>query len=260
MKLLTRVSVTSLLFFILVACNPQGMGGSPTGSIPTEEQIDTSESGGGNCGNPLFPVVYGAVWEYQAENAVIGDYTFSHEISTVGTDEFTLTAQFSTGVTADVEWTCDDGNLIQMQAGNGPAGMLSSLGGTYGFTETTSHTGNTLPATVYAGDTWEQSMILGGEVHVPPDKIGFADGMYTASFNAIGLEAVEVPAGAFQAMRIEVQAMYDLVITVDGIEVAVPIPTSMILWYAPNVGLVRAENNNEMVEYDIIELWRYTIP
>jgi hypothetical protein len=256
MKALTKMMIFSILPAFLVACSLPGVGNT----IPAGGTGGTPAAMGGNCTNPLFPVVYRAVWDYQAENPVIGDYSFSYEIGPVGADGFLLTVEYSTGVAADLEWTCDAGDLIQLEAGNGPAGVMASLGGTWGFTETGNHFGVTLPANVSAGDTWLQSMDLGGQVHLPNNTIGSAEGTYSASYSATGMEEVSVPAGTFDAMRIEVQALYDLVVTVEGMDVPMPFPTSMTLWYAPGVGLVKAENMNEITTYEIIELWRYSIP
>lgn len=152
------------------------------------------------------------------------------------------------------------GDLTQLEAGYGPAGVVAALGGIYGSLDTDNVAGLTLPRNISADDSWSQSMDLSGQVHLPNDTLGYAEGVYSASYTAIGMENITMPAGTYNAMRIQVNMLYDVVVTVEEIDVPWPFPVNLTLWYAPGVGLVKAENLNEIIEHENIELLRYFIP
>jgi hypothetical protein len=186
------------LIAAIMACNmPEAGTVEPTSDVeltrivePTSVPVPTSGGGGnqvGECANPLYPVVTGATWAYASQGYTLGDYTFTHAITYVGPNAFTLTIEYDSGVTATLEWSCDSGNFIQMDFSNGPAGALASVGGARGSFDTEDVVGVTLPAQVSAGDTWQQFANISGEVRLPDGKGGTAEGPYSAAYTAIGI-------------------------------------------------------------------------
>ena len=257
-----------LLIFTLAACSistgtstptPTTWGGLPGGAGVTPGGGGSS-GGTGNCNNPLWPVASGANWSYESNGSALGQYTFTNTISDAGTDGFGLTVQYSTGVTAAQAWQCQAGNLISLSVGGGTAATLSTSNGTNAHTETTGNSGVTLPALVSASNAWSQTMNLSGTVNMPDGKSGSSEGTYVADFSAVGIESVSVPAGSFDAMRIEVTTVYTLNITVEGLTVPTVVNNAATLWYAPGVGLVMSVNANDIMGTETITLTGYNVP
>ena len=85
----------------------------------------------------------------------------------------------------------------------------------------------------------------------------------SSTFNAIGEENVTVPAGAFNAMKIHVEMIFDMQVTFSGINTPVKFTSSSDMWYAPDVGWVKSTGSGDIMgtSYDeSIELQSYNIP
>lgn len=248
----------NLTIFILItamtACSLPGGGGD--GGAPTSVR--------GDCVNPLYPVVVNATWNYTSSGSVIGDYEFAQRITNVRADGFTLTIEYSTGVTTTQEWSCQAGDLVVLEAGNGPAATLASIGGTSSQVDTEDVSGVTLPASITSGSAWSQTFTFNGEANLPNGTTGTGEGSYSSTYKALGMETITVAAGTFEAMRIEVESVYDLTVTVElegqEIEVPVAVGSTITMWYASNIGLVKMVSNNDMMGEESIELTRYTSP
>ena len=275
MKIQKLFSTTFILMlvFTLAACNLPG--GAPLGGpTPTPTRLGGSSpddggsgspgggigGGSGSCANPLWPVVSGAYWSYESNDSVLGQYTFTSTVTEVGTDGFGLTNEYSTGVTAAQAWQCQAGNLISLSVGGGTAATLSTDNGTNAHTETTGNSGVTLPALVSPGDAWSQTMNLSGTVTLTDGNSGSSEGAYVADYSAVGIESISVPAGSFEAMRIEMNSVYTLNITVEGMTVPTVVNNAATLWYAPGVGLVMSVNTNDIMGTETITLTGYNVP
>ena len=270
MKIRTLLSkiFSFLLILTLTACSiPTGRptptptlpGGSPAGGT-TPSEAGSGGSGSGNCTNPLWPIVPNAKWEYASSGSDTGDYTFTQTISLVRPDGFTLDVEYSTGVYASQEWSCAGGDLTSMNPTSGSAASLSTLNGVNAQTDTDGVAGVTLPASIAPEATWAQTYDISGDVSMPGGKHGSAQGTYGSDYKAIGTETVSVPAGTFEAMRIEVQMTYNLTITLEDLEVPTSVGTVLTMWYAPGVGLVKVESANDIMGAETIELTYYHIP
>jgi hypothetical protein len=149
-------------------------------------------------------------------------------------------------------WNCTTAGLVQL---GGPlaSSIQSNFGG--GSMKTLSTTGVTIPTHINAGDSWSQ--VTQFEFNIPNFSV---TGTLTYDFKALGLEQVTVPAGAFNAMKIQVNARSENVksglpinITADG-----------FYWFAPGVGRVKASEkvsaNGNLVSDVEGELQSYHLP
>jgi hypothetical protein len=107
---------------------------------------------------------------------------------------------------------------------------------------TTSNEGITLPGDIQQGDDWSQT--IGVKVSAGDQTMDF---IIDTTYTALGYETVTVPAGTFNALKIEQSA------DMGGSE-----PTIQTLWYVQDVGLVKSLI--EVGETYVNELVSYNIP
>ena len=153
-------------------------------------------------------------------------------ITSVETDSFereiTTTLSNGTQKAYTDSWKCTpDGLVLQ----GGP--LATTFQSVYGNAtmKTLSTTGVTLPAHINAGDSWTQDAQLAFTSTLVSVNITL-----TYNFKAIGLELVTVPAGTFNAMKIQIDVTSQATtatrtnnIAVDGFE-----------WFVPGVGAVKS--------------------
>jgi hypothetical protein len=104
------------------------------------------------------------------------------------------------------------------------------------FVEVISSEGVTLPTSVTEGDEWEQRTSI-----MFSSKDIASSATITHEAEAIGMESVTVPAGTFQAMRIDVTSTMDLMNYPGGEDITF----EGTYWLAPGVGLVRMAGGGE---------------
>lgn len=197
---------------------------TPTASMPENDV----------CGNPYYPVVDGTRWVYQGSEG-----QFTHTISTSAPDTFTITVE-SGDDTFIIQGFCSEGDISLL---NVPGNSLSYTGSSGGSSmTTTSNEGVSLPGDIQLGDDWSQT--IGVEVAAGNLSQSFT---IETTYTALGYEAVSVPAGTFEALKIEQSS-----------DMGSPNPTIQHLWYVQGVGLVKSDIvlqdqtiTNELVMYNI---------
>jgi hypothetical protein len=261
----------SFVLSLLMACS---LGGSPSTpqeetAVPenaaqeevTEEASLPTESAGSNggtgpCANPYYPVREGATWNYQGTSSLTEPYTFTDSISSVRADGFTLTSEFDE-LTRTQEWACTPDGIVALQLGGGLTTAQTSL-----TVETQSASGVTYPAEVDAGDTWSHSIEFTGTMDIAGNP-GDAEGSTRSDFTALGVESVSVPAGTFEAMKVEIQTTFEATVTFQGVSVPVTFTTTTLSWYAEGVGWVKSDSSGDFMGQaytDTIELQSYSLP
>jgi hypothetical protein len=254
------------MFFTLMAltlaqfaCNfgrPQPSTTTPespvTSSLATQPALS---SNAGNCQNDYLPVKVGATW---TSNGKISSESFTRvsTITSVGKDNFqsqtVLTDSLGKQISTIESWNCTTGGLVQL---GGP--LASPIQSTFGSDsmKTISTTGITLPAHINPGDSWSQQTQL--EFTIPNLSI---TGTLNYNFQALGLEQVTVPAGTFNAMKVQVNAKSESVKS--GLPIA--ITADGFYWFAPGVGRVKGSEkisaNGSLVSDVEGELQSYSIP
>jgi hypothetical protein len=256
------VASAAVLVFSLLACS---LGASPPAADqagrepPFDETAPTSPSSplaSGDCANPLSPVTVGATWNY-AMSGVTSD-TFVRSITAVHAQGFTDQDVFASGVTRTGEWKCSAGALVALNPNGGTTASVQTTDVDANF-QTTLLDGVTLPAAVNAGDTWAQNITIEGTQNLNgTDVISKNAAAFTCT--AGGIESVSVPAGSFDAQRVECQVDMTITVTMNGIEVPTTFTSTSTAWYAPGVGMVKAESVSTDMGNSTLELTGYTIP
>lgn len=238
-----------LVALLLAACGAQP-GSDSTGGGGGSQAGNAS----GPCANPLYPVKVGDTWNYSITGLVSSSFT--RTILEVTDTGFTDQDTFPGPVTRTGQWACDSGNLTSLTPSEGPSGQVQTTG-TSTDVQTSDLTGMTLPASIQAGDTWNQHMIMTGNT-VVSDVTAQSSTEMTMTCTADGNESVTATAGTFNAMKVTCQTTMAMTITLSGISV----PTTLILttdsWYAPGVGLVRSVTTGENLD-STIDLISYTL-
>jgi hypothetical protein len=232
-----------------------------TATVPAAGTTSTLEgSGQGLCANLYYPVRPGATWIYKSTGGPAGEYSFSDTISAVRADGFTLSTQVG-DITRTQEWTCTTEGLAALQLGGAPAAMLNSQNIQLNLAISNA-SGLTFPSQIGPGSQWQQNMDVSGNVTAFNEQAE-ATGSVQMSFNAIGNESVSVPAGTFDALKVEVDVNLNLNATYQGIALPVSVTGDYTYWFAPNVGWVKASGTGKVLGNsfsETTELQSYTIP
>jgi hypothetical protein len=274
MRLLSIFAAGTFLLASMLACN---LGSSaPTGEdvqpIQTEPGVeapstDATEAASateppaanptqGACSNPYLPVVQGATWNY----TLIGPQndTFTRSIVSVDAANFVDQDVFGAGVTRQGKWECDNGNLTALNpSGGSGTASIETAGMTVEY-ETTAHAGVTLPASINPGDSWSQSLTLEGTQSIG----GISNPVKNQTDNActaVGLETVTVPAGTFEAMRVDCTSTVNITVDFQGSPLDTTFTTTGSNWYAPGVGVVKIVTTGSELD-STVELTSYSIP
>jgi hypothetical protein len=244
-KLLVVLIVAALL---VAGCGPQtSIPARPTPTDLGESNVSVTQNpatevpapSGSNendqCGNPYYPVVNGAEWTYTGPTG-----QFTHTLATGDNGAFTDTVK-SGEDTFIIQGLCMEGGDINLL--DTPGNSLSYSGSSESSTmTTTSNDGVSLPGDIQKGDDWSQT--IGVEVSAGKQTMNFT---INTTFTAVDYETVTVPAGTFNALKVE-----------ESSDMGGPEPTIINIWYVQNVGSVKTEIKmgdqtlvNELVSYNI---------
>lgn len=215
----------------------------------------TSAPAKGGCTNPYLPAIVGASWTYQLTGTTTDTYT--HTILSADEDSFIEQDAFASGVTRQAEWKCENGNLIALNPSGGNSANVTAEGVQTDF-NTTSLEGLTLPASIQAGDSWTQSLTLEGTETVNEMVIP-AKNQFTSACTAVGVESVTVPAGTFDAMRVDCTTQMNITMTMNGVDIPSVIDLAGTNWFALNIGLVKTVSTGSGLD-SVNELVTYRLP
>jgi hypothetical protein len=272
-KTYTRISALLIIIF-LAACSTPPVPPTNTQSIETAQTTLTETASAptatlagstpgtelGFCSNTYYPVRQGATWTYKSTGGPAGEYSFTDTITAVGADGFTLSTQIGDLVRTQ-EWTCTAEGLTALQLGGAPAAMLNSQNIQLNL-DIDNATGVTFPSQINPGDQWQQKMDVTGTVRAMNEDAE-ASGTVQMSFNAIGNESVTVPAGTFDALKVNVDVALNVNASYEGITLPVSFSGAYTYWFAPGVGWVKASGTGNVLGSsftDTTELQSYNIP
>lgn len=260
MNNLIRIFLPLMFVAGLVGCNtaaPIPAAGPTQLPVPTATPTAGAQ---GACANSLYPVVEGATWTYAGTGGPAGSYAFTDTITVVRPDGFTLTSVFNNEVTRTQEWICKPEGLVAMQL-PGVAGSLTANQFQAQF-EASDIRGITLPASVSPGEKWPFGLNIKGTL-TAGSTTAQADGDAGFAFQAISLESISVPAGTFNAMKIDTVLTLDFTATVSGLSVPLKLILNGASWYAPGIGMVKTVARGDLAGQsfsDTLELQSYSIP
>lgn len=258
-----NISIFIASIFVLasmLACNlgasaPEGDGSKPANASTAEAPTEAPLAAPNACDNPYMPIIVGATWNYNL-NGPTPD-TYVHSILSVEASGFTEQDVFGTGVTRQGTWNCENGNLIALNPSGGNSSSVTAEGTSVDF-KTTALEGVTLPASLNPGDTWSQSLTLEGTQTLNGEAFP-ASNQLTQNCTATGVESVTVPAGTFDAMRVDCQVNMNITIDIAGSPFTTPIALVNTNWYALKVGLVKTVSTGSGLD-STTELTSYLIP
>jgi hypothetical protein len=227
-------------------------GPSPTPAPAATPAPPEPAPAAGPCQNPYYPVVTGASWEYQISGT--SSDTFVRSITNVRENGFDDQDVFSAGVTRRGSWECREGELISLTPGSGASVIASDVQANFTIE---SNTGITFPADPRPGTEWTQTIIYRGQQTIGDTNVESRN-VLNLSCKAIGMERVSVPAGDFEALRVDCTTQLDISISVP---LAMNLSTTVTgsAWYAPGVGWVKSRDSGEMGVTEVV-LLSYTIP
>lgn len=226
----------------------------------TPEESGMPVAGEGRCANTYYPVRKGSTWTYKSTGGPAGEYSFTDTITSVRADGFTLSTQIS-DLTRAQEWTCTAEGLAPLQLGGAPAAMLNAQNIQLNL-DVNNSSGVTFPGEIHPGDQWQQNLDVEGDVSLANEE-GRATGSAQMGFNAIGTESVTVPAGTFEALKIQVDTSLNVTVTYEGLALPVTFSGSHTYWFAQGVGWVKASGTGNVLGTsfsETTELQSYSIP
>jgi hypothetical protein len=266
----------SLIIIFLVACSPSPnlptatlqvtetqappAETTQTATAPATLEGNTPVAGAGLCASTHYPVRQGATWTYKSTGGPAGEYSFTDTITAVREDGFTLSTQIG-DLTRAQEWSCSAEGLAALQLGGAPAAMLNAQNIQMNLNVTNGN-GVTFPSQITAGDQWQQNLDFTGNVSMMNEEAD-ATGTAQMNFNAVGSESVTVPAGTFEALKVEADVTLNINATYEGITLPVSFSGDYTYWFAPGVGWVKATGTGNALGNsftETTELQSYNIP
>jgi hypothetical protein len=273
-KKIHRIFGALLIIIFLTACSapsptetqiantpvPQATSGEIATEPPATAENAAPIAAEGLCINPYYPVREGATWSYKSTGGPAGEYSFTDTIASVRQDGFTLSTHLG-DLTRTQEWTCTSEGLSALQLGGAPAAMLNSQNMHLDL-DVQNASGVTFPRQMKPGDQWQQSADVKGKASVANEK-GEASGTVQMTFAAIGQENVTVPAGMFDALKINVVVTLNLNAAYGGITLPVTFSGKYTYWFVQDVGWVKASGTGNVLGSsfsETTELQSYSLP
>lgn len=222
------------------------------GNGGVEPTVAADFSGQTACDTRYFPLRQGATWYYTGDEINL-TWTVTEASGDKENANVTMVADVGSDVTIDYHWTCSSEGVVSYDFGTFNFAQVEGLEGIQ--FEVTDASGSFLPPGELApGATWENSYII--QMSFSGGGQSFTSSSSTSQvFTAVGLETVTVPAGTFEAMRVESVGS----ITSETMGQSFTSDISTTYWFAEGVGMVRTASTTMDVG-SIMELVRYSIP
>jgi hypothetical protein len=242
-------------FIIIFLCSIAGLSGCnlperQAAHIPIQpgtSLVETTPTPTGLCSNPYFPIAVGDQWEYSGNNSLIGAYTRTDNVTSTNTTSFTLATSVGNVIYSAI-FDCSSTGLTAQNPIQQYAGALLSSPDAPVRVNMTSNTGTSLPATIITGDTWQQTT----DWQATSPRLNI-NGRFVFDYSAAGYEIVTVPAGQFNALRV------DATIHVEVTSLHVPVGTfTSTSWWAAEVGLVKSEGTSHVTGVDFTDSMQLT--
>lgn len=208
---------------------------TPTPKPPTPTPAPVTSSG---CDNRYYPVAPGLTWIYSAGGPATSTYTVTLE--NITDTSFTMVQTFDE-LTNTTNYECTREGIMAAQYGGLEMAEANIQ------IETLNGRGILIPAddAWRVGKTWDASYDLVGSLAAAEGMTGTITGTVAIANEIVAQEKVTVPAGTFDAFRVDATMTQTMVMSMGGI--AAPQPFTIAIdtssWYAPGVGLVKSETD-----------------
>lgn len=247
----------------LAACSNLGSGTETQQIVLPYTQMAPPiiPSTGGLCDNLLYPIRQGASWAYINSGGPNGTFAYGDTISEVRADGFTLTSQIA-NLTRTQEWVCEADGLKALELGGGTTTSITAQGLTAEFT-TVEVTGISLPKDIPSNMQWHYGLTIQGTIPMPTGEQVQSNGTYLVDSQEQGRETVTVPAGTFDAVKIQTNSTVEILVPFGNEQVPMTYRGTSVTWYAPGVGYIKSIENWDLgsTPYTATtELQTYVIP
>ena len=247
---MTRPNVILITIFAMALSACQSAVPTQQGqasNVAPSAQPPVVQASGDLCANPFWPVVEGANWTSNLHTDQ-GDMTQVDTITDVGSDAFLVDTTQGQSTNYIITWTCTPEGLLWLQTDGGQFAAV--------FPDaqwaTNSYSGVSIPKQIQPGDSWASSESL-----TATSSQGSFDFNVNIDFHAMGVESVTVPAGTFNAMRVDLVMVFSGQVSGQDFETTYNISD----WVAEGVGLVRSVATSDVGGADYsLELASYSIP
>jgi hypothetical protein len=210
------------------AATPTLATAAETGALPA-----------GDCGNVFYPVIEGRTLRYANTIPGFGNTEHTVTYSDVTDTSFTATTDLGDGNVLTQTWTCSGEGLLQPEFSQLPTAEEFTL--TVEFVESS---GLTIPAAdqFQPGMTWTTHYVANATVSdAGAGEMTMAQ-TTDLTHTVVGPETITVPAGTFDALRVETTGNVSSVTSVGGVSVPpMELAMSFVSWYAEGIGLVRQD-------------------
>lgn len=192
--------------------------------------------------NSYYPLVAGATWTYQADGM-----TYSQSVLEVTADSVRVSVQFDSEEAMEMTYQCgEDGVLV--------SSVLDGLVEGMDF-EILSQEGTSYPNVINVGDEWEEEIVMASTMTMEGMEMTTRTTVATLT-RATALESVTVPAGTFNALRLEGTSDITNVTVMMGMEIPVSMTSTTQTWLVEGIGMVLSVDESG----GRVELVSYTIP
>lgn len=255
----TTIVVTVLVLITACSSDEQPFKAPLPTILPSTGQT-TSDTVNEICNNPLFPVKQNASWTYFNSGGPNGDFAYTDTITSITQDGFVLTSQFPSLSLAQ-NWICSSEGYIAQQLGGGTTASISMQNMITDF-KTLQVFGVSLPQTITPGMQWKYDLSMQGSVAMPGEQTQ-SPGTFSLTMQELGTESIIVPAGTFDATKIQATFTANIDVDFEGSPIRYTIIGTSLLWYAPNIGFAKSIENIDFSGTSFTsttELQTYNIP
>ena len=256
---LTRFAAIALLFAFAAACSP--IAPTPTPIPPTPTPTVTPNPAG-LCANNLIPVKEGVTWTYNNNVDTSNAEQFTAAITDVRHDGFTVELTSAGNPTLKQDWFCKPEGLVASGIGSGQGFMGINVAGIDADLSTSNPSGVILPPSVQQGTQWPFGIDITGKLsqgNVSADL----KGSLASTMQAVGTESVTVPAGTFNAIKVQGTPTLNVNATYQGLSLPFSSSVNATLWFAPGIGWVKSIVSGSLLGTSFsstTELQSYNIP
>ena len=212
-----------------------------TNSAPTTNAnaAPAQAPGETKCGVPYYPISASLEKQYRVtyDRNAAPPATYTEGYADIKPDSFTLRYQFPE-LSVSAGWNCTSEGMIALEYGK----LDSARQATNFKMETVGRTGVTVPSAERwrEGGEWRSSYEIRTEIAGPQGPSGRGSGTIEITNRVVGRERVTVPAGTYDALKVESTMAMKLTVRVG--QMTMPTNTNLrnTSWFAENVGMVRA--------------------
>lgn len=233
-------SVACLCLLLSVAGCRRGQAPTDNASAVNANAAPTQAAAGETrCGVPYYPISAGLEKQYRVtyERNAAPAATYTETYADIGPDSFTLRYSFPE-MTVNTGWNCTPEGMVALEYGR-----LDTARRQTGFKmETVGRTGVTVPAAERwrEGEEWRSSYEIRTEIAGPQGASGRGSGTIEITNRVVGRERVTVPAGAFDALKVESTMVMKLSVRVGQMTVPTNTNVRNTSWFAENAGMVKS--------------------